>query len=125
MPISKDQFEEIDEDESGTKPTPGTNPAKVLDFLRANPSEAFTRSEISEATGIPDGSIGPTLVRLREQGRVDHRGHYWRVSDHEESIGAATNHASSVLEAREDDEETPNMDEWQDNAEDPREKRNE
>lgn len=71
------------------------------------------------------GSVGPTLVRLRERGRVDHRGTYWRVSDHDRSVDAAAGHASAAVADRETDGETPMMEEWQDHAVDPRTDRNE
>ncbi|WP_435194436.1 helix-turn-helix transcriptional regulator [Natronomonas sp. EA1] len=119
MPISADQFDAIEEEKDA--PTPGTNAHEVLSFLEANADSAFTQSEIVEATDIPRGSVGPTLVRLREAGRVDHRGTYWRVSDHEESLNAAANHASDVAASHE--EEPLDYDEWQEHAVDPRETR--
>jgi len=63
-------------------PTPGTNAHEVLSFLEDHADEAFTQSEIADATGIAKGSVGPTLARLHEGGRVDHKGIYWRISDH-------------------------------------------
>lgn len=121
MPIGKDRFEEMEEDGGG--PAPGTNAARVLEFLRENPDKAFTQSEIAEETGVKSGSVGPTLVRLRERGRVDHRGTYWRVSDYDRSVDAATGHAATALAARETDDETPRMEEWRKHAVDPREHR--
>lgn len=123
MPISQDRFEELGDDGDG--PTPGTNAAKILEFLRANADKAFTQSEIAAATEVTPGSVGPTLVRLRERGRVDHRGKYWRVSDHDQSVDAATGHAATALAARERDDETPAMDDWQEHAVDPRDHRDE
>lgn len=123
MPISKDRFEEIGDGEDG--PTPGTNAAEILGFLRDHPDKAFTQSEIADATEVKAGSIGPTLVRLRERGRVDHRGKYWRVSDHDQSLDATARHASAALAERETDEETPEMAEWQEHAVDPRDHRDE
>ncbi len=118
MPISSDRFEEITED--GSSPSPGTNAAAVIDFLRENEEQAFTQSEIADATGIKSGSIGPTLVRLRERGRVDHRGTYWRISDHEHSVSAATGHAAATLADHERADEVPSYEEWQEYAVDPR-----
>jgi len=118
MPISTDRFEDIPEDGDG--PTPGTNAAAVLEFLRDHPDKAFTQSEIAEATDVKAGSIGPTLVRLRERGRVDHRGTYWRVSDHERSVGAAAGHAAATAAEHESKDETPDYDDWQEHAVDPR-----
>lgn len=125
MPISNDRFEELGDDRDGDGPTPGTNAAKILGFLRRYPDKAFTQSEITDRTTVKQGSVGPTLVRLRERGRVDHRGKYWRVSDHDESLTAATGHPAAALAAREGDEERPQMEEWQEHAVDPREHRDE
>lgn len=121
MPIGTDRFEAIDEDDTG--PAPGTNGDRILRFLRTHPEKAFTRGEIVEETEIPPGSVGPTLVRLRERGRVDHRGRYWRVSDHDRSLDEAVEHSAATLSARESDGETPRRDEWAEHAVDPRDHR--
>lgn len=89
------------------------------------PISADRFDEIADETGVKVGSVGPTLVRLRERGRVDHRGKYWRVSDHERDVDAVAGHAAAVLSARETDEETPRTSEWNDNAVDPRDRRDE
>lgn len=119
VPISADRFEDIPEDEEG--PTPGTNAYDVLSFLESNPDQAFTQTEIVQATGVNRGSVGPTLVRLREAGRVDHRGTYWRISDHVRSLDAALGHASEVAASHEDT--LPDYEAWQDHAVDPRDDR--
>ena len=121
MPISNERFEEIGDDGDSSEPTPGTNAAKILDFLRDHPDEAFTQSEIASRTDVKGGSVGPTLVRLREAGRVDHKGNYWRVSDHDESVGAATGLSAQAADAHETDDEVPDYDTWQAHAVDPRE----
>lgn len=119
MPISTDRFEQIDDDDDG--PTPGTNAQEILSFLEAHADKAFTQSEIAEATDVNRGSVGPTLVRLREDGRVDHRGTYWRVSDHVRSLDASVNHAGAVAASHE--ASSFEYDEWQEHAVDPREER--
>lgn len=119
MPISADRFEAIDEDDEG--PRPGTNAHEILSFLESNPDRAFTQSEIVEGTGVARGSVGPTLVRLREAGRVDHRATYWRVSDHARSLDAALGHAGEAAASRED--EAFEYEEWLEFAVDPREDR--
>jgi len=119
MPISADRFEKIDDSEG--KPRPETNAATILEFLEENANEAFTQTEIAEATEVTRGSVGPTLVRLRERGRVDHRGQYWRISNHDRSVDAATAHASDVAESH--DKVPFEYDEWQQYAVDPREQR--
>lgn len=123
MPISKAQFEEMEDD--GGELIGGTNATEILNFLRANPDRAFTLSEIADETDIKIDSVGPTLIRLYNQGRVDYRGKYWRVSDHEQGINAATNHAAAALSYREVDEGIPRMEEWQEHAVDPRDHRDE
>lgn len=115
MPISTEQFEAITDDGG---PTPGTNAHEILSFLESNPEQAFTQSEIAAATSVTDGSVGPTLVRLRESGRVDHKGTYWRVSDHVRSVDAATGHAGAVAASHEADPLA--YDDWQGYAVDPR-----
>lgn len=72
MPISADRFENINGENSG--PSPGTNGNEVLSFLEQHTDKAFTQSEIAEETSVTSGSVGPTLVRLRERGYVDHKG---------------------------------------------------
>jgi DNA-binding IclR family transcriptional regulator len=125
MPISTDRFEQLGEAGDTDDATPGTNAAAILAFLRDNPDRAYTQSEIAGATDVTRGSVGPTLVRLRERGRVDHRGHYWRVSDHERSVDAAAGHSAATLASREADDETPEMTDWEDHAVDPRDHRDE
>lgn len=124
MPISKDQFESIPED-AETAPSERTNADRILGFLRRNPDKAFTQSEIAAETDVKSGSVGPTLVRLRERGRVDHRGNYWRVSDHDRALDATVGHATSAAATRESDDEAPSYEEWQEHAVDPRELRDE
>lgn len=119
MPISADRFEEIDNRDDGL--TPGTNADEILSFLQAHADQAFTQTEIASATGVNRGSVGPTLVRLREDGRVDHKGTYWRVSDHVRSLDATLAHAGAAAASH--DEASFEYDDWQDHAVDPREDR--
>ncbi|WP_256546710.1 winged helix-turn-helix domain-containing protein [Halobellus inordinatus] len=102
-------------------PTPETNAHEILSILEAHAEEAFTQSEIAEATRVNKGSVGPTLNRLRDAGRVDHKGIYWRVSDHVRSLDATAAHADDVAASYED--EPIAYDEWQAHAVDPREGR--
>ena len=119
MPISADHFENIDDEDD--EPTPGTNAHEILSFLEQHSDQAFTQSEIADETDVTRGSVGPTLVRLRESGRVDHRGKYWRISDHARSLDHAADHAGAVAASYE--EESFDYDEWQAHAVDPREDR--
>lgn len=119
MPINADRFEEIDNGDEA--PNLGTNAHEILLFLEERADQAFTQTEIAEATGINRGSVGPTLVRLREDGRVDHRGTYWRISDHVRSLDTAIGHAGDVAASYE--ETSFEYDEWREHAVDPRETR--
>lgn len=77
MPIHKERFETIEED--GIRP--GTNADRIMNFLVENEDYAFGMTEIAEGADIPQGSVGPTLQRMKEDGLVEHRANYWRVSD--------------------------------------------
>ncbi|MFC7082493.1 helix-turn-helix transcriptional regulator [Halorussus caseinilyticus] len=87
MPISIDQFDE--------DPTPildlqeGTNPYRILQFLAENDTQAFTQTEIHEATGIKRGSVGATLSRLEDRNLVRHRGRYWAIAEDDRIAGYA------------------------------------
>lgn len=119
MPISADRFDEIDDD--GGRPDAGTNAHEILSFLEEHADQAFTQTEIADGTGVKRGSVGPTLVRLREAGRVDHKGRYWRVSDHVRSLDVATAHGADAAASHED--EPLEYEEWRGHAVDPRESR--
>ena len=118
MPITSDEFEELSS--TPGEPAAGTNADRILSFLRDHPETAYTQSEIAANTGVKSGSVGPTLVRLRERGRVDHREPYWRISDHEQSVDAAGEHAAATLTEREQAEHPPHLSEWEPHAVDPR-----
>ncbi len=77
MPIQKDRFETIEEDSI----RPGTNAERIMNFLMDNQDYAFSMTEIADGAKIPQGSVGPTLQRMKEDGLVEHRANYWRVSD--------------------------------------------
>jgi hypothetical protein len=109
--------------EGDDEPRRGTNADRILRLLREHPEQAFRPTDIAERLDIPAGSIGPTLGRLRERGRVEHNEPYWILSDHEQATDAATGHAGAALAAREDANEQPEMEEWQAHAVDPREHR--
>ncbi|APW98899.1 MarR family transcriptional regulator [Halobiforma lacisalsi AJ5] len=126
MPISKDRFEEIrNEENGGVGSVRGTDPAKILNFLREHADKAFTQDENAKWTDAKQTTVQLTLVRLWERGRVDHHGNYWRISDHDQSVDAATGHAGTTLAAHEDDDETPWRRDWNEIAVDPREHRSE
>lgn len=98
-------------------PAPGTHAAKILAFLESHPDQAFTQSEIVEATDVKRGSVGSTLVRLREAGRVNHRGTDWRINDYDRSLTDAIQQAGAV--AADHETESFDVDERQEYGIDP------
>lgn len=79
MPISIDRFD--DEPTATLDLQEGTHPYRILEFLARNDEQAFTQTEIHEATGIKRGSVGATLSRLEDRGLVRHRGRYWAIAE--------------------------------------------
>jgi len=95
MPIGIDRFEE--EPAEALDLQEGTQPYRVLAFLAENDDQAFTQTEIHEATGIKRGSVGAVLSRLEDRGLVRHRGRYWAVGEDDRLASyAAQTHASSA-----------------------------
>ncbi|WP_266078754.1 MarR family transcriptional regulator [Haladaptatus caseinilyticus] len=64
----------------------GTNGRRAMAFLAANDGHAYTRNEIRDGTGISDGSIGPVLTRLADDGLLHRHGGQWTLA--EEGIAA-------------------------------------
>ncbi len=79
MPISIDQFD--DEPAEALDLQEGTQPYRILQFLAEHDDQAFTQTEIHEATGIKRGSVGAVLSRLEDRGLVRHRGRYWAIAE--------------------------------------------
>ena len=92
----------------------------VVDTLAAHPDQAFTQSEIRDATDVKAGSISVVLSRLEDRGLVRHKGNYWALGEVDDVVAYA-----SMLEStrtatdRFDDED---MDEWLEHAVDDEDK---
>jgi hypothetical protein len=67
----------------------GTNAREILTVLLQHPGVGFTPAELHEQTGIPRGSIGPTLSRLEDAGLVRHKGDYWAAAE-DDRLAAAS-----------------------------------
>ena len=93
MPISIDRFEDEPTDILDIKE--GTQPHTILTFLAAKDDQAFTQTEMHEATDIPRGSVGVVLSRLEERGLVRHRGPYWAIAEDERLASYAAQQAAS------------------------------
>lgn len=112
MPIDIETFESSSEDrlqQSGE-----TNADRVLRFLASNSEQAFTQSEIREATGVKAGSISVVLSRLEDRGLVRHKGIYWALGEADE-VAAYTSMLESTRAANERFGEEE-MDEWLEHA---------
>lgn len=119
MPISKDDFQTIDDDEQLLDLSPDTTQGKIYRHLLANPEQAFRQREVVDSVDVPVGSVGPTLTRLEEHGLVDHRGRYWAIADTEHAVASA----GLLSGATADDSDGGFSDEdvatWMDSAVDP------
>ena len=67
----------------------GTNARQLLEFLLKTPTVGYTPAELAEKTGIPRGSIGPTLQRLKAAGLVRHKEPYWAATE-DDRVASAT-----------------------------------
>jgi predicted transcriptional regulator of viral defense system len=95
VPINIDQFDEGPAD--ALEIQEGTQPYRILAFLAEHSEQAFTQTEIHEATGITRGSVGGVLSRLEDRGLVRHNGRYWAIGEDDRlSSYAAQTNASSA-----------------------------
>lgn len=76
MPVQFDEYE-ARADGVDRPVREGSNAHRILTFLLDHPDTGFTPSEIAERTGVPRGSVGPTLQRLAARGFVRHKEPYW------------------------------------------------
>lgn len=95
MPIDITQFEA--NPASALELREGTQPYRLLQFLAEHDEQAFTQTELHEATGIKRGSVGAVLSRLEDRGLVRHRGRYWAIAEDDRlaSYAAQTGAGSS------------------------------
>lgn len=59
----------------------GTNARQLLEFLLQTPGVGYTPAELASETGVPRGSVGPTLNRLEAAGLVRHKKPYWAAPE--------------------------------------------
>ena len=100
MPISKDEFRGIDDDDPPRPDlSPETTQGAVYRFLLANADRAFRQREIVEAVDVPAGSVGPTLKRLEDHGLLAHRDRFWAIADSEHAAAAAGHQSAATADA--------------------------
>lgn len=78
MPV---HFDEYDGESARMDLSEGTNAHTILVFLAENPDTGYTPQEIAEATGVKQGSVGPTLSRLEDRDLVRHKGEVWAIGE--------------------------------------------
>ena len=108
MPIDIETFEASPEDR--LKHSGETNADRVMRFLATYPDQAFTQSEIRDATDVNAGSISVVLSRLEDRGLVRHKGNYWALGE-ADNVAAYTNIVESTRAANDRFGEE-DMDEW-------------
>ena len=80
----------------------GTHPYTIIQFLAENSEQAFTQTEIHEATGIKRGSVGAPLSRLEDRSLVRHRGRYWAIGEDDRLASYATQTNASSASTTDD-----------------------
>lgn len=100
MPINADHLDDGPEEvlEFGE----GTQPYRILHFLAAHSDQAFTQTEIHEATGINRSSVGVVLSRLEERGLLVHKGKYWTIGADDRVASYAGQQAASSASVTDD-----------------------
>lgn len=86
MPV---EFDTYSPDDGRLDLTDGTNAHTLLSFLLEHPDIGFTPAELHERTGVPRGSVNPTLARLEDAGLVRHKGEYWAAAE-DDRLAAAS-----------------------------------
>jgi DNA-binding IclR family transcriptional regulator len=100
MPISIDRFD--DEPDDVLDLQEGTQPYRILQFLARHDEQAFTQTEIHDATEIKRGSVGAALSRLQDRGLVRHRGRYWAVAEDDRLASFAAQTGASSASTTDD-----------------------
>ena len=120
MPISKDEFRSIDEDEPSLPDlAPDTTQGAVYRFLLEHADKAFRQREIVDAVDIPEGSVGPTLKRLEEHGLVEHRDRFWTIADTEHVVASAGMHGAATANELDGGFSDEDVEAWMETAVDP------
>jgi len=122
MPVDFQSYTPDDGDDGPSiQFTEESNAYKILQFLVEDPDTGYTPKEISEATGVPRGSVGTTLARLEDNSLVKHKEPYWAAGEDDRlaSFSAAI-HSNRAIDDRFGEED---WGDWEEHAVDPREER--
>ena len=118
MPVEFDGYKQAREAVEALPIDPGSNAYRILSFLAQHPELGFKPAEIGAETGVPRGSLNPTLSRLKEQGLVEHEPPYWSVGDDDRV--AAVGATMLSMEAFEERYAEDDFTDWADSDVDPR-----
>lgn len=121
MPVRFEEYREKCYETGGLPFDPDSNAFRILVFLADHPDLGYKPSEIHDHTGIPKGSLNPTLSRLEERGLVEHEAPYWSIGDDDRLAGiTGTMYSMQAFEDQYGDDEFTG---WHDSDSDPREQR--
>lgn len=110
MPVD---FGSHDPDDSRVDLTEGTNARELVEVLMETPGIGYTPAELSEETGVPRGSVGPTLQRLDAAGLVRHKEPYWAAAEDDRIAAAIASYIGVEAAASEyDDDWYAQSDDW-------------
>ena len=120
MPISKEEFQTINEDQSPKLDlSSDTTQGKLYHFLLENANQAFRQREIINAVDVPKGSVGPTLKRLEQHGLLDHRDRFWAIADAEHAVASAGLHGAATADEIDGGFSDADIQAWMETAVDP------
>jgi hypothetical protein len=119
MPISRDEFQRIDDGSSGLDLSSETSLGSVYRFLLTHASHAFRQSEIVDAIERPQEEVESALTRLNQRGFVEHRGQFWAITDTEHAAASAGLHGIATAADRDDGFSEEEISTWMDTAADP------
>ena len=120
MPISKDEFQRIGDDEPPRPDlSPETTQGSIYRFLLSNADRAFRQREIVNAVDVPEGSVGPTLKRLEDHGLVVHRDRFWTIADAEHAVASAGMYGAATADESDGGFSDDDVEAWMETAVDP------
>ena len=94
MPISRDEFQRIDDGSSGLDLSLETTLGRVFRFFLTHAGYAFRKDEILDAIDGPQEMIEFSLIRLERRGFVEHRDRFWAIADCELAVISAGLHGA-------------------------------
>lgn len=107
MPITEDDFDRISDEGARLDDEADS----LLDFLIRNSDKAYRKTELAEERNLDPERVDSLLDRLKERGSVERKSNYWRVSDHELAVQAATRLTAETARQH-DDGESFDVEKW-------------